>query len=114
MHARLTLPEVCVDLDELLSGYINSGFAKADEPTSGTGVTGKSESGRQSCLKMDFFSGDGVLEFQKLGVQQISSIAGETGEIFKRLTVYAVQRIANQGMADGCQMDSDLMRAARI
>jgi len=26
----------------------------------------------------------------------------------------AVQRIAYQGMADGCQMDSDLMRAARI
>jgi len=61
---------------------------------------------------MDLFSGDGVLEFQKLGVQQISSIAGEAGEIFKRLAVYAVQRIAKQGMADGGQMDSDLMRAA--
>ena len=40
----------------------------------------------QSCLKIDLFSRDGVLEFQKLGVQQISSIAGEAGEIFKRLT----------------------------
>jgi hypothetical protein len=30
-------------------------------------------------------SGDGVLEFQKLGVQEISSIAGEAGQIFKRL-----------------------------
>jgi hypothetical protein len=29
-------------------------------------------------------SGDGVMEFQKLGVQEISSIAGEAGEIFKR------------------------------
>jgi len=30
-------------------------------------------------------SGDGVLEFEKLGVQEISSVAGEAGEIFKRL-----------------------------
>jgi hypothetical protein len=34
---------------------------------------------------MDLFSGDGVVEFQKLGVQEIASIAGEAGEIFKRL-----------------------------
>ena len=63
---------------------------------------------------MDLFSGDGVLELKKLGVQEISSIAGEAGEIFKGLAVRAVQRIADQRMADGCQMDSDLMRAARI
>jgi hypothetical protein len=31
------------------------------------------------------FAGDGVGEFQELGVQQIASIAGEAGEIFKRL-----------------------------
>jgi len=43
------------------------------------------ESGWQSCLKIDLFSGDGVVEFQILGVQEISSIAGEAGEIFKRL-----------------------------
>ena len=63
---------------------------------------------------MDLFAGDGVLEFQILGVQEISSIAGEAGEIFKWLATEAVQRIADQGMADGCQMDSDLMRAARM
>ena len=34
---------------------------------------------------MDLFSGDGVLEVQKLGVQEISSIAGEAGEVLKRL-----------------------------
>jgi len=45
----------------------------------------QAESGRQCCLKIDLFSGDGVLEFQKLSVQQISSIAGKAGEIFKRL-----------------------------
>jgi len=45
------------------------------------------ESGRQSCLKIDLFPGDGVLEFEKLGVQEISSIAGQAGEIFKRLAV---------------------------
>ena len=50
------------------------------------------------------------MEFQKLGVQEIASIAGE---IFKRLAGWAVQRSAYQGMADGCQMDSDSMRAAR-
>jgi hypothetical protein len=72
------------------------------------------ESGRQSCLKINLFPGDGVEEFQILGVQEISAIAGEAGEIFKRPAGEAVQRIAYQGMADGCQMDSDLMRAARI
>ena len=74
-------------------------------------VGDRRESSRQWCLKIDWFSGDGVVEFQELGVQEISSIAGEAGEIFKRLAACAVQRIANQGMADGCQMDSDLMRA---
>ncbi len=72
------------------------------------------ECGRQSCLKMDLFTRDGVVEFQILGVQEISSIAGEAGQIFKRLAGEAVERIAYQGMADGCQMDSNLMRAARI
>ena len=43
------------------------------------------ESGGQSCLKLDLFSGDGVVEFQKLSVQKISSISRETGEIFNRL-----------------------------
>jgi hypothetical protein len=32
-------------------------------------------------------SADGVLEFQKLRVQKISSIAGQAGEILKRLAV---------------------------
>jgi hypothetical protein len=31
------------------------------------------------------FSGDGMVEIQKSGVQEISSIAREAGEIFKRL-----------------------------
>ena len=42
------------------------------------------ESGRQSCAKIDLFSGDGLVEFQILGVQEISSIAGEAREIFNR------------------------------
>jgi len=46
----------------------------------------REESGRQSCLKIDLFSGDGVVEFEELGVQEVSSIAGKAGEIFKRLT----------------------------
>lgn len=39
----------------------------------------------QCCLKMDWFSGDGVVEVQILGVQEISAIAWEAGEIFQRL-----------------------------
>jgi hypothetical protein len=58
------------------------------------------ESRRQSCPKIDFFSGDGVVEIQKLGMQEISSIAWEAGEIFERLAGYAIQRIAYQRMAD--------------
>ena len=52
------------------------------------------------------------MEFQKLGVQEISSIAGEAGKIFERLSGCAVERIAYEGMSDGGQMDSDLMRAS--
>ena len=55
-----------------------------------------------------------MVEFQKLGVQEISSITGEAGKILKRLAGEAIQGIAYQGMSDGCQVDSDLMRAARM
>ncbi len=72
------------------------------------------ESGRQGCLKTDLLAGDRVAEFQKLGVQEISSIAGEARKLFERPAGQAVQRVAYQGMADGCKMDSDLMRAPRI
>jgi hypothetical protein len=54
------------------------------------------------------------LEIQKLSMREISSIAWEAREIFKRLTGKTVQRIAYQRMPDGCQMDPDLMRASRI
>ena len=47
-------------------------------------------------------SGDGVVEFQILGVQEIASISGQAGEMFKRLTAWTVQLIAYQGMANGC------------
>jgi len=50
------------------------------------------------------------------GIGRAGNILHRRGgrEIFKRLSGEAVQRIADQGMTDGCQMDSDLMRAARI
>ena len=70
------------------------------------------ESRRQSCLKIDSLSGDGVLKVEISRVQEVSSIAGQAGETFERLTGEAVKRIADQRMPDGCQMDSDLMRAA--
>ena len=43
------------------------------------------ESKRQGCSKIDLCSGDGMAEFKILCVQKVSSIAGEAGEIFKRL-----------------------------
>jgi len=46
-----------------------------------------------------------VDEFYILRVQEISSIAGKTGAIFKRQAGRTIKRIADQGMADGCQMD---------
>jgi hypothetical protein len=45
----------------------------------------RGERGRQSCPKLNLLFGDGMLEFQKLSMQQISSIARETREIFKSL-----------------------------
>ncbi len=41
--------------------------------------------GRQSCLEIDWLSGDGVVEFQILRMQKVSSIAREAGESFERL-----------------------------
>jgi hypothetical protein len=61
---------------------------------------------------MDLFSCDGVAESQKLGMQTISTIAGQPRVRFKWPASCAIQRIANQRMANGRQMDSDLMRAA--
>ena len=40
---------------------------------------------RQSCLNIDLFSGNRVGEFQTLGMQEISSIAGEARKICQRL-----------------------------
>jgi hypothetical protein len=52
------------------------GFQRPHDLIPAVNLLMQSESGGQSCLKIDLFSGDGVLEFQKLSVQQISSIAG--------------------------------------
>ena len=43
------------------------------------------KSRRQSCLEIDLFSSDGMVKFQELGMQEISTISREAGEIFKRL-----------------------------
>src|SRR5580700_8373006 len=69
---------------------------------------------RQDRLKIDLLSGDGVAKSQKLRMQEIPAIAGKAGKIFKRPAAEPVQRIAHQGMADGCQMNPDLMRPPRI
>ena len=59
------------------------------------------ESRRQWGLKMDLLAGDGVVEVQKLGVQEVASIAREAREIFKRMAREAVEWIAYQRVADG-------------
>ncbi len=53
-----------------------------------------------------------MIEPQKLSMQEVPSIARETGEAFKRLAGFAVQGVAYKRMADRSEMDSDLMRAA--
>jgi hypothetical protein len=60
-------------------------FQRCRELIPGVNLRMQGECRRQRCLKGDLLSGDGVLEFEKLGVQEISSIAREAGEIFKRL-----------------------------
>ena len=60
------------------------------------------------------FSGDGVGEFQELGVEEIASVAGEAGEVFEWLAGWAVEGIAYEGVADGGQVDSDLVGAAGV
>ena len=42
-------------------------------------------SGRQRRRQIDWFTGDGVEEFQILGVQEISAVAREAGEVLQRL-----------------------------
>jgi hypothetical protein len=69
--------------------------SRASSRKGAKGRIGSASSPRTSCPlarpapaaagKIDLFSGDGVVEFQILGVQEISSIAWEAGEIFKRL-----------------------------
>ena len=66
-------------------GRHRAGFNSHPDLIPAVNLLMQGESRRQSCLKIDLFSGDGVVQFQKLGVQKISSIAGEAGEIFKRL-----------------------------
>jgi len=68
-----------------LEWWDRAGFNDRPELIPALNLLLQRESRRQSCLKMDWFSGDGVVEFQILGVQEISSVAGAAGEIFKRL-----------------------------
>jgi hypothetical protein len=68
-----------------LEGRVRAGFNVYADLISVVNLRMQGESGRQSSLKIDLFSGDGMLEFQKLGMQKISSIAGKARKIFKRL-----------------------------
>ena len=70
------------------------------------------ESRRQRCLNVDWLSREGMGKAEKLGVQEVASIARQAGEVFKGLAGCAVERIAYQGMADGGQVDPDLVGAA--
>ncbi len=63
---------------------------------------------------MEGLAGDGVLEVEEVGVEVVAAVAGEAGEMFERLAGGAVEGVADQGMADGGEVDSDLVRAAGV
>jgi len=60
------------------------------------------------------FAGDGVVELQGSGVEEVASVAGEAGEVFEEMAGGAVEGIAYERMPDGGEMNSDLMGAARV
>ena len=62
--------------------------------------------------EVEWMAGDGVREGERLGVQEVSAVAGEPGEVLERLPVQAVERIADERVTDGSQVNSDLMRTA--
>jgi hypothetical protein len=72
------------------------------------------EAGRQGGLEVDGFAGDGVMEVQEVGVEEVAAVAGEAGEGFQGVAGGTVEGVADQGMAEGGQVDSDLMRAAGV
>ncbi len=63
---------------------------------------------------MEGFGGDGVLEVEEVGVEVVAAVAGEAGEVRQRLARGAVEGVADQGMADGGEVDSDLVGAAGV
>ena len=67
-----------------LVGFRIGATSSVPEFLSAVNLPMQQEPRRQSCRKIDLFSGDGVSEFQILGMQEISAITREAGEIFKR------------------------------
>lgn len=63
---------------------------------------------------MDLLPGDGMEEAEKVGVKEIPAVAGEAGEVFQRLAGGAVEGIAGEGMADGGEVDSNLVGTAGV
>jgi hypothetical protein len=59
-------------------------------------------------------AGDGVEELEVLGVEEVAAIAGEAGEVFEGEAGGAVEGVADEGMADGGEVDTDLMGAAGV
>ena len=59
-------------------------------------------------------SGDGVVEVEVVGVEEVSAVAGEAGEVFEGVAGGAVEGIAGEGVADGGEVDSDLVGAAGV
>ena len=49
-----------------------------------------------------------------MGVEEVAAIAGEAGEVFEGDAGGAVEGVAYEGVADGGEMDSDLMGAAGV
>jgi len=71
-------------------------------------------SGREGGFETDFFPGDGVGEAEVLRVEEIAAVAGESGEIGANAAGGVVEGVAEEGVADGGEVDADLMGTAGV
>ncbi len=65
-------------------------------------------------FEVDRFAGDGVGEVEVMRVEEVASIAGEAGKVFEGLAGGAVEGVSGERVADGGEVDSDLVGAAGV
>ena len=70
--------------------------------------------GREGGFETDFLPGEGVGEAEVLRVEEIAAVAGEAGEIGADAAGVVVERVAEVGVAEGGEVDADLMGTAGV